>query len=98
MTKARAMTSTNGARHPNCETSSAPILGAMTGATVKIIVISDISLAAALPLEISRTMARDSTIAGAAPMPCTKRPASMVSMEFAVADAIAPIANKPRPT
>ena len=30
-------------------------------------------------------------------MPCTKRPASMNSMEFAVADAIAPTANRVMP-
>ena len=60
-----------GARQPHAETSSAPKLGAMTGAAVKIIVIRDMSRAASLPDATSRTIARDRTIADAAPIPCT---------------------------
>ena len=59
----------NGARQSHCATSSAPILGAMTGAAVKIIVISDIMRAASLPVAMSLTTAREITIADAAPIP-----------------------------
>ena len=73
----------NGARQSKAWISSAPADGAITGAAVNNMVISDINLAASLPLEMSRMMARDSTIAEAAAKPCTKRAARMTSMLFA---------------
>ena len=74
------------------------MLGAMTGAVVKIIVITDISFAASLPLAISRTMARDKTIAAAAPNPCTRRAVSMSSIFVATAATIAATVNRLMPT
>ena len=74
------------------------MVGATTGATVKIIVISDISFAASLPLEISRTIARDSTTAEAPPKPWTKRAASITSMLCASAATVAASANRLMPT
>ena len=85
MRTATAAMAMNGMRQPQCVVRNAPILGAMTGAAVKIMVISDIRRAASRPLDTSRTMERDSTIAAAAPSPWTKRAASMTAMEFAAA-------------
>ena len=56
------------------------MLGATTGAAVKIMVIRDIRRAASFPDATSRTMARDNTIAAAAPIPCTNRAASIASI------------------
>ena len=66
----------------------------MTGAAVKIIVISDINLAASLPLAISRTIARDSTIADAAPTPWINLAANMISIVVAGTIAKTPATNK----
>jgi hypothetical protein len=73
------------------------MLGAITGAAVKIIVISDISLAASLPLATSRTIARDRTIEAAAPIPWINRAASMSSILPANAAAMAPTRNNSIP-
>ena len=75
----------------------APIVGAMTGAAVKIMVMIDMSLAAALPLAMSRTMARDMTSAGAEPIPWMNLPASITSIESAMAAAMAPARNRAMP-
>ncbi len=88
---------TNGPRQPHCATSSAPNVGAMTGAAVKIIVISDISFAASLPDAMSRTTALESTTAEAAPIPCTKRATSSSSILLAIVVAIAATANSVMP-
>jgi hypothetical protein len=87
----------NGMRQPQCVVRNAPMLGAITGAAVKIMVISDMSRAASLPVATSRTMERDSTMADAPPQPWTKRDTSMTSMLVAAAAANAAAAKMPMP-
>ena len=74
------------------------MLGAITGAAVKIIVMSDIRRAASLPLAMSRTIARVNTMAEAAPKPCRKRAASSRPMLSAADAMTAPMTNSVIPT
>ena len=98
MKKPSAAITTNGARQPHCATSSAPTVGATTGAAVKIIVMSDMRRAASLPEAMSRTIARDRTMADEAPTPCTNRATSRTSMFCAAAATMPATANSPMPT
>ena len=85
------------ARQSKRSINRAPRLGAMTGAAVNSIVISDIRRTASAPDAMSRTIARDSTTADAAPKPCTNRAASMTSMDCAKDATVAAMANSETP-
>ena len=87
----------NGMRQPQPSTRKAPIIGAIIGAAVNTMTMTDKRRADCAPLDTSRTIARASTMPEAAPMPCTKRAASRIAT-LSLSDVTAPAAvNNPMP-
>ncbi len=87
----------NGARQPHSGTSIEPNIGAIIGAAVKIITMTDISLADSTPLETSLTMALASTMPADEPMPWMKRAISSTSVFVAKVVTKPAIVNRPMP-